>query len=155
MWFSICCWRPVIKSICFCILTVFHTFFKNIMIIPELLYFLFSLHKVHIRWYLVIHFLLLPFFWWQNFLLKKPLPCNRAKVILCSTTYFNIQLYESQITVERRQSLLFFQQCNSEVIFICLLLVPASTFPGSLLRLETGYSLHPHYSSIWQFMALL
>ena len=46
MWLSVSCWRSIIKSICWSLLSAFHTFFKNVIVFPEFFCFLFSYRTV-------------------------------------------------------------------------------------------------------------
>ena len=62
--------RSVIKCIGFPFLTTVHTFFKNFVFFPELLNLFFTVHKVQVRIYLLIHdcFLLFSITFYNSFL---------------------------------------------------------------------------------------
>ena len=55
MRFSVCSRRSVIESIGFSFLAVFHTFPENVVVLPEFLYFFFSLYKIKIRTDFLVH----------------------------------------------------------------------------------------------------
>ena len=48
MRFSVCCRRSVIKCVGFSLFSLFHTFFKNMIFLPELFCLFLSVHKVQI-----------------------------------------------------------------------------------------------------------
>ena len=69
------CGRPVIKGVGFPIPAVLHTLAEDIIILPKLLCGLFPLHKVHIRFDLVIHKILL-------YIISCPLTLRRKSLVL-------------------------------------------------------------------------
>ena len=52
---SVGCWRSVVKSICWSLFTVFHAFFKNVIVFPKLFNLFFPVYKVQVRIYFLIH----------------------------------------------------------------------------------------------------
>ena len=59
MWFSICSRRTVIECVGLSLFALFHGFFEDVMIFPELLCLLFPVNEVHICFNFVIHIILL------------------------------------------------------------------------------------------------
>ena len=62
MWFAVGCRRSIIKHIGRIIFAVFHAFFKDFVFFPEFFYLFFTIYKIKIRIYLLVH---------NKFLLKK------------------------------------------------------------------------------------
>ena len=123
-------WRSIIKCIGFPFLTAVHTFFKNFVFFPELLDLFFTVHKVQVRIYFLIHdcFLLI---------IKEPSSCKRtrAESTLLRTTCYTIRAescrYLSHLTAGTPSVPTFFQfrERNSGVIFGRSYLHRASTCP--------------------------
>ena len=55
MRFSVCSRRSVIKCIHRITLPLFHAFLEDIMIRPEFFYFFFTLYKIHVSRYFLVH----------------------------------------------------------------------------------------------------
>ena len=55
MWLTICCWRSIIECVSRAFFTIFHTFFKNVILFPELFHIFFSLNKIEIGRYFLVH----------------------------------------------------------------------------------------------------
>ena len=59
-------WWSVIERVSLALLALLHTFLEDVIVFPELSYLLFSVHKIQVRVYFVIHFFL------QNKTFKAP-----------------------------------------------------------------------------------
>jgi len=97
---SVCCRRAVIKNIIRTSFPLFHTFLKNVIVVPKLFDLFFSIDKIHVCRNFFVHDLL-PFL-----LNNKKLPsCNRTKAYSpFLTTCYNI-LGSHALTVRDRKHL--------------------------------------------------
>ena len=59
-------WWSVIERVSLALLALLHTFLEDVIVFPELSYLFFSVHKIQVRVYFVIHFFL------QNKTFKAP-----------------------------------------------------------------------------------
>ena len=159
MWFSVCSRRTIIERIGFSLLSLLHTFFKDIIICPEFFRIFFSFYEIHIRIDFLIH-RVTPFFCLKN---KKLSPCNRTRVnhyrFIPPLTHTNIRV---PFNGGKPASLTFLSHfisvlsqskisgSNSGVIFFCFYSHRASTVPDSLSLSTTKYCLHHRF-----YLALL